>query len=94
MCFCINFNTQDELISEYTGEAISDAECDRRGTVYDEMNLSYTFCKYLYGLYWLSSALIPNHCTIDAFRMGNLMRYANHKFSRENPNCHARVRQA
>ncbi|ORZ38157.1 hypothetical protein BCR44DRAFT_129315 [Catenaria anguillulae PL171] len=52
-------------LGEYTGEVITDAEADRRGLVYDEMKLNYFFD-------------LANDAVVDAFRLGNALRFINH----------------
>ena len=67
---------ENEFITEYTGEMISDAESVRRGIIYDSQEHSYIF------------SLNQEHC-IDAIVMGNKMRFANHRSGGED-NCFAR----
>ncbi|CAI5440396.1 unnamed protein product [Caenorhabditis angaria] len=65
-----------ELISEYTGEVISSSEVERRGHIYDQFKTSYIF------------ALNEDEC-VDAFCMGNLIRFANH--SENHSNCYSKI---
>ena len=57
---------RDELVGEYVGELISQAEADRRGRVHDGAGLSYLFD--------LDQAWV-----LDAMHRGNKMRYIHHR---------------
>ncbi|GFH33619.1 enhancer of zeste, partial [Haematococcus lacustris] len=62
---------KDEFLGEYTGDLITQAEADRRGRVYDQMNNSYLFD-------------LNEQWVLDARYRGNKMRCANHSAQ---PNC-------
>ena len=61
----------NDLIGEYVGELVSSGEADRRGVLYDMMNVSYLFD-------------LDVRTTVDATTTGNKMRFANHA---DVPNC-------
>ncbi|GAU13367.1 hypothetical protein TSUD_175190 [Trifolium subterraneum] len=61
-----------EYLGEYTGELISHAEAEKRGKLYERAGFSYLF------------DLDDKYC-IDAYRMGNKLKFANHS---SEPNCY------
>jgi hypothetical protein len=68
-------------ITEYTGELVDEGESERRGVVYNRKQLSYLF------------TLADTLKCVDATRLGNRMRFVNHKSHGED-NCtikHVRV---
>eukprot|EP00887_Chlorella_sp_A99_P002203 scaffold21.g2203.t1 len=67
--------TKDDFVGEYTGELVGDDEADRRGTCYDRDDNSYLFET---NQTWV----------IDARRVGNKLRFANHSTE---ANCRAQV---
>ena len=70
--------TKGEFVVEYVGELISHEEADRRGQVYDRLASSYLFD-------------LNDKQVVDAGRMGNRSRYANHD---DHPNVITRIMTA
>ncbi|CAL0330766.1 unnamed protein product [Lupinus luteus] len=66
---------KNEYLGEYTGELVSHYEAEKRGKIYDLKNSSYLFN-------------LDDHLVLDAQRMGNKLKFANHA---THPNCHAKV---
>ncbi|KAF1749518.1 hypothetical protein GCK72_025986 [Caenorhabditis remanei] len=68
---------KDDLVVEYVGEKISDEETERRGAIYDTFK-----CSYILGL--------GSGGAIDAFKVGNLSRFANN--NSVNPTLYAKAK--
>lgn len=60
---------RNDLIGEYTGELVGQAEADRRGTAYDRDGSSYLFN-------------LDQDWVLDAHRRGNKLRFVNHRRAR------------
>ena len=57
---------RNDLIGEYTGELVGQAEADRRGKAYDRDGSSYLFN-------------LDQDWVLDAHRRGNKLRFVNHR---------------
>ncbi|KAG7401309.1 Histone-lysine N-methyltransferase ezh1 [Phytophthora boehmeriae] len=66
----------NEFVYEYTGAMLSQDEAERRGMLYDKMNMSYLFD-------------LNEDAVLDALRSGNKSKFINHEG--ETPNCTAKV---
>uniref|UniRef100_M8CBW7 [histone H3]-lysine(27) N-trimethyltransferase n=1 Tax=Aegilops tauschii TaxID=37682 RepID=M8CBW7_AEGTA len=73
--FVKNTVGKDDCLGEYTGELISHREAAKRGQRYDRENSSFLFN-------------LNTEFVLDAFRMGNKLKFANHS---PDPNCYAKV---
>ncbi|KAE8895204.1 hypothetical protein PF010_g17621 [Phytophthora fragariae] len=68
--------TANEYVYEHTGAMLSQDEAERRGLVYDKMEMSYLFD-------------LNEDAVLDALRDGNKSKFINH--DGETPNCTAKV---
>ncbi|KAE9150934.1 hypothetical protein PF001_g4791 [Phytophthora fragariae] len=66
----------NEFVYEYTGAMLSQDEAERRGLIYDKMEMSYLFD-------------LNEDAVLDALRCGNKSKFINH--DGEAPNCTAKV---
>ncbi|KUF93618.1 hypothetical protein AM588_10004490 [Phytophthora nicotianae] len=65
-----------EFVYEYTGAMLSQDEAERRGLIYDKMEMSYLFD-------------LNEDAVLDALRCGNKSKFINH--DGVTPNCTAKV---
>ncbi|KAG6586538.1 Transcriptional repressor EZH1 [Phytophthora cinnamomi] len=68
--------TANEFVYEYAGAMLSQDEAERRGLIYDKMEMSYLFD-------------LNEDAVLDALRSGNKSKFINH--DGETPNCAAKV---
>ncbi|KAG4386532.1 hypothetical protein GLYMA_11G067000v4 [Glycine max] len=73
--FAKNPISKNVCLGEYTGELIPPKEAEKRGKLYDRINTSFLFN-------------LNDQWVIDAFRMGDKLKFANHS---SKPNCYAKV---
>jgi SET domain-containing protein len=66
----------NEFVYEYTGAMLSQDEAERRGLIYDRMEMSYLFD-------------LNEDAVLDALRCGNKSKFINHEG--DTPNCTAKV---
>ncbi|EGZ25857.1 hypothetical protein PHYSODRAFT_326822 [Phytophthora sojae] len=66
----------NDFVYEYTGAMLSQDEAERRGLIYDKMEMSYLFD-------------LNEDAVLDALRSGNKSKFINH--DGETPNCTAKV---
>lgn len=76
--FAVNDIENNDFIHEYVGEIISQDEADRRGVVYDKLNVSYLFT-------------MNEDEVVDATRKGNFAKFINH--DDRTPNCCVKIIQ-
>ncbi|OAE28386.1 hypothetical protein AXG93_4027s1080 [Marchantia polymorpha subsp. ruderalis] len=64
-----------DYLGEYTGELVTQQEADKRGKIYDLVNLSFLFD-------------LNETYVIDAYRMGSKFKFVNHS---SKPNCYPKI---
>lgn len=73
--FAVADISKNDIIGEYVGEVVSQADAELRGRLYDEIDYSFLFN-------------ITDDYALDSTRLGNKLRYCNHHLT---PNCQARL---
>jgi hypothetical protein len=68
-----------DLLLEYIGEVVTNDEAERRGAVYDKLG-----CSFLFDL--------KNDLAIDSTRLGNAVKFMNHRDYSKDSNCVPSIR--
>jgi [histone H3]-lysine27 N-trimethyltransferase EZH2 len=69
-CFVREDVKKDDFVTEYRGEVVSQLEANRRGKLYDKLDLTFLFDR-------------NQDYLLDAMRKGNLVRFANHSAAKD-----------